>query len=185
MSLFKKICLGFLIFLVLLISLVAFLVGTQTGLHLMINGANRFVPGLNIASTEGGWRDLTLKGVHYEMPGVDVKAGEFHLSLDFSCLKNSALCVNALRVKDVNVVVNTKEMTPAAAQPEPENSEPLTNLSTPYPITLRLLTLDNINITLDDRAISLASFRTGAHWEGRAIQPVSYTHLTLPTIYSV
>ncbi|MBU9827108.1 autotransporter assembly complex protein TamB [Rahnella perminowiae] len=170
MSLFKKICLGFLIFLVLLISLVAFLVGTQTGLHLLINGANRFVPGLNIASTEGGWRDLTLKGVHYEMPGVDVKAGEFHLSLDFSCLKNSALCVNALRVKDVNVVVNTQKMTPAAAQPEPENSEPLTNLSTPYPITLRLLTLDNINITLDDRAISLASFRTAARWEGRAIQ---------------
>src|SRR5471030_2678358 len=170
MSLFKKICLGFLIVLLLLVGTVAFLIGTQTGLHLVISGAQRFVPGLNIASVEGGWRNLTLKGLHYEMPGVDVKAGEFHLSVDLSCFKNSALCINALRLSDVNVAVNTKEMGPGEPQPEPENSEPLTNLSTPYPITLRVLTLENINVTLDDRAISLASFRTGAHWEGRAIQ---------------
>src|SRR5471030_3317227 len=77
MSLFKKICLGFLIVLLLLVGTVAFLIGTQTGLHLVISGAQRFVPGLNIASVEGGWRNLTLKGLHYEMPGVDVKDGEF------------------------------------------------------------------------------------------------------------
>jgi len=169
MSLFKKICLGFLIFLLLLLGTVAFLIGTQTGLHLVINSAQRFVPGLNIASVEGGWRDLTLKGLHYEMPGVDVKANEFHLSLDLSCFKNSALCVNALRLNDVNVVVNTKEMTPAPAASEPETSEPLTNLSTPYPITLRVLTLNNVNVTIDDRAISLVEFRTGAQWQDRAL----------------
>lgn len=169
MSLFKKICLGFLIVLLLLVGTVAFLIGTQTGLHLVINGAQRFVPGLNIASVEGGWRNLTLKGLHYEMPGVDVKAGEFHLSVDLSCFKNSALCINALGLSDVNVAVNTKEMTPTEPVAEPENSEPLTNLSTPYPITLRELTLNNVNVTIDDRAISLGEFRTGAQWQDRAL----------------
>lgn len=169
MSLFKKVCLGFLIVLLLLVGTVAFLIGTQTGLHLVISGAQRFVPGLNIASVEGGWRNLTLKGLHYEMPGVDVKAGEFHLSVDLSCFKNSALCINALRLSDVNVAVNTKEMTPAEPVVEPENSEPLTNLSTPYPITLRVLTLNNVNVTIDDQAISLGELRTGAQWQERAL----------------
>ncbi|PCO16550.1 hypothetical protein CQA18_27300, partial [Enterobacter hormaechei] len=52
----------------------------------------RWVPGLEIAGVSGGWRDLTLKGVKYQMPGVTVNAGQFHLSLDLSCFKRSSLC---------------------------------------------------------------------------------------------
>lgn len=176
MSLFKKICIGFLIVLLLLLGTVAFLIGTQTGLHLVINSAQRFVPGLQIASVEGGWRNLQLKGLHYQMPGVDVKAGEFHLSLDLSCFKSSALCVNAIGLSDVDVAVKTNEMAPSQPAVEPENSEPLTNLSTPYPITLRALTLNNVNVTIDDRAISLGEFSTGAQWTDRSLH-LTPTHI--------
>jgi len=176
MSLFKKICIGFLIVLLLLLGTVAFLIGTQTGLHLVINSAQRFVPGLQIASVEGGWRNLQLKGLHYQMPGVDVKAGEFHLSLDLSCFKSSALCINAIGLNDVDVAVKTNEMTPSQPAAEPENSEPLTNLSTPYPITLRALTLNNVNVTIDDRAISLGEFSTGAQWTDRSLH-LTPTHI--------
>lgn len=69
----------------MLIGGLAFLIGTTTGLHMVINGAARWVPGLEIAGVSGGWRDLTLKGVKYQMPGVTVNAGQFHLSLDLSC----------------------------------------------------------------------------------------------------
>lgn len=168
MSLFKKICLAFLLIVLLLTGAVAFLVGTQTGLHLVVNGAQRFVPGLSIASVDGGWRSLTLKDVKYSMPGIDVNAGEFHLSADLSCFRHSELCLNAVRARDINVVVNSKEMAPAST-PEPQGSEPLTNLSTPYPITLRLLTLSNVNVTLDDRTVSLAEFRTGVQWKARSL----------------
>ncbi|WP_337065025.1 autotransporter assembly complex protein TamB [Rouxiella badensis] len=168
MSLFKKICLAFLIILLLLMGAVAFLVGTQTGLHLVLNGAQRFVPGLSIANVDGGWRSLTLKGVEYKMPGVDVKAGEFHLSVDLSCLRHRQLCINAVRAQDVSVVVKTNEMTPST-KTEPESSEPLTNLSTPYPIRLRLLTLNNVSVAIDDETVSLAEFRTGIEWKGRAL----------------
>ncbi|MEG7405998.1 autotransporter assembly complex protein TamB [Serratia marcescens] len=167
MSLVKKIWLGRLVFLLLLIVGLAFLVGTTTGLHMVINGAARWVPGLEIAGVSGGWRDLTLKGVKYQMPGVTVNAGQFHLSLDLSCFKRSSLCVNALTAQDVDVAVNTKEMAPST--PVEESSEPTTNLSTPYPITLRLLALNNIKVTVDDTAISLAEFRTGAQWQERAL----------------
>lgn len=65
------------------------------------------------------------------------------------------------------MAVNTKEMAPSA--PVEESSEPTTNLSTPYPITLRLLALNNVKVTVDDTAISLAEFRTGAQWQERAL----------------
>lgn len=74
----------------------------------LINSAARWVPGLDIASVSGGWRGLTLTGIQYQMPGVTVKAGQFYLSLQLSCLKNSELCVNALTAQDIDVVVNTK-----------------------------------------------------------------------------
>ena len=79
MSLWKKISLGVLIFIVLLLGTVAFLVGTTTGLHLLFNAANRWVPGLEIGQVTGGWRDLRLKNIRYEQPGVAVTAGQFHL----------------------------------------------------------------------------------------------------------
>ncbi|WP_409308237.1 translocation/assembly module TamB domain-containing protein [Pectobacterium sp. B1J-3] len=143
------------------------LVGTTPGLHLLLNGASRFVPGLDIASVSGGWRDLTLKDVSYQMPGVTVKAEQFHLSLALGCLRKSQLCINDLSAKNIDVVVDTAAL-PATETPV-EPSEPLTELSAPFPISLNALTLDNVNVTLDDTAISLGSFRTGMQWEGRAL----------------
>ncbi|MGL4721455.1 MAG: hypothetical protein ACRCXO_20500, partial [Kluyvera intermedia] len=43
MTLWKKISLGVLIFVLVLVGAVGFLVGTTTGLHLLFNAANRWV----------------------------------------------------------------------------------------------------------------------------------------------
>ena len=134
MSLWKKISLGVLIVLVLLLGTVGFLVGTTTGLHLVFKAADRWVPGLEIGKVTGGWRDLTLDNVRYEQPGVAVTAGQFHLSVRLRCLWDSSLCVNDIALRDIYVAVDTKKMPPSAPVEE-EDSGPL-NLSTPYPITL-------------------------------------------------
>ena len=175
MSRWKKVLIGILIFLLLLLGGIAFLLGTTTGLHLVLNGAARWVPGLAIKQVDGGWRNLTLKGVQYEMPGVTVNAGEFHLALQLGCLKNSAFCVNDLSLKDVNVVVDSKKMAPAAPAPVEEESSS-GELSTPYPLTLRHLALHNINVKVDDTAISLADFTSGLSWQGRALT-LNPTHI--------
>ncbi|MDN0088563.1 translocation/assembly module TamB domain-containing protein [Yersinia nurmii] len=167
MSWLKKLSIAFLLILLLLIGTLAGLLGTTAGLHFLINSAARWVPGLDIASVSGGWRDLTLKGVQYQMPGVTVKAGQFHLSLQLSCLKRSELCVNALTAQDIDVVVDTKSLPPS--EPTQPDSEPMGELSTPYPMTLRLLAINNVKVTIDDTAISLDEFRTGAHWQQRAL----------------
>ncbi|WP_158781231.1 translocation/assembly module TamB domain-containing protein [Pantoea sp. BAV 3049] len=175
MSRWKKVLIGILIFLLVLLGGIAFLIGTTPGLHLLLNGAARWVPGLSIKQVEGGWRDLRLTGVQYEMPGVTVNAGEFRLAVRLGCLKNSAFCVNDLSLKDVNVVVDSKKMAPAAPAPV-EEEKSSGDLSTPYPITLRNLALHNINVKVDDTAISLADFTSGISWQQRALT-LTPTHI--------
>ncbi|MBC8952204.1 translocation/assembly module TamB domain-containing protein [Xenorhabdus sp. PB62.4] len=163
----KRVSIIFLLIVGLLLMTVVGLVGTQTGLHFVINSAARWVPGLDIASVSGGWRDLTLKGVKYQMPGVNVSADNLHLSLRLSCLKHSHVCVNALTTEGVSVSVNTAELPPSEPSPA---SEPLTELTTPYPISLDLLSLKNIHVTVDDIAIALDEFKSGAQWREKQLR---------------
>ncbi|WP_033784106.1 translocation/assembly module TamB domain-containing protein [Pantoea sp. 9140] len=174
MKLWKKVLIGILIFLVLLLGGVAFLIGTTPGLHLVLKGASRWVPGLSIRQVDGGWRNLTLNGLRFEMPGVSVDAGQIHLAVDLNCLLHSSVCVNDVSLRDISVVVDSKKMTPAAPAPEEESGN--TNLSTPYPITLRHLGLHNINVKVDDTAISLLDFTTGLQWQDRALT-LNPTHI--------
>lgn len=164
MSLWKKISLGVLIFIVLLLASVAFLVGTTTGLHLVFSAANRWVPGLEIGQATGGWRDLSLKNIRYEQPGVAVHAGEIHLAVGLGCLWHSSLCVNDLALKDINVAIDSKKMPPSAPAQEEEESGPL-NLSTPWPITLSRVALNNINIKIDGTTVSVLDFTSGLTWQ--------------------
>ena len=163
MTLWKKISLGVLIFLVLLVGIVGFLVGTTTGLHLLFNAANRWVPGLEIGKVTGGWRDLTLKNVRYTQPGVAVDAGEFHLAVDLKCLWHSSVCVNDIALSNINVAIDSSKMPPAAPVKE-EDSGPL-NLSKPYPISLKRFALNNVNIKIDDTTVSVMDFTSGLQWQ--------------------
>ncbi|POP44151.1 autotransporter assembly complex protein TamB [Superficieibacter electus] len=187
MSLWKKISLGVLIFIVLLLGTVAFLVGTKSGLHLVFSAANRWVPGLQIGQVTGGWRDLTLKNIRYDQPGVAVNAGQVHLSVSLACLKQSSLCVNDIALSDINVTVDTKKM-PPAAQKEDEDSGPL-DLSTPYPITLSRIALNNVNIKIDDTTVSVMHFSSGLEWQDKDLtfKPTSLQGLliALPKVADV
>lgn len=187
MSLWKKISLGVLIFIVLLLGTVAFLVGTKSGLHLVFSAANRWVPGLQIGQVTGGWRDLTLKNIRYDQPGVAVNAGQVHLSVSLACLKQSSLCVNDIALSDINVTVDTKKM-PPAAQKEEEDSGPL-DLSTPYPITLSRIALNNVNIKIDDTTVSVMHFSSGLEWQDKdlTVKPTSLQGLliALPKVADV
>ncbi len=135
-------------------------------LHFAINSAARWVPGLTINSVNGGWQDLRLTGVEYQMPGVDVNVGELSLGLNLSCLKDKQLCVEALGTRDVIVNVDTSALPPAQETPP---SEPLTELNAPLPIYLNSLSLANTRVQIDDMALSLNEFTTAAQWEGRQV----------------
>ncbi len=187
MSLWKKISLGVVVFIVLLLGAVAFLVGTTSGLHILFKAANRWVPGLEIGQVTGGWRDLTLRNIRYDQPGVAVNAGEIHLAVKLACLRDSSLCVNDLSLKDINVKVDSTKM-PPAAQVEEEDSGPL-DLSTPYPITLSRVALNNVNIKIDNTTVSVMDFTTGLNWQEKnlTVKPTSLQGLliALPKVADV
>lgn len=183
MTWWKKGLLGLVIVIGLLIATVAWLVGTANGLHLLVKGANRWVPGLHIAEVQGGWKDLTLRGVDYQMPGVAVTGGQLHLAVDSRCLWHSSVCINDLSLQDVNVVIDTSKMAPAAEE-QPASSDN-TDLSTPYPLQLSHLSLKNINVKVDETAISLGEFSSGMEWQSRQLTlaptQISNFLLALPT----
>lgn len=187
MSLWKKISLGVLVFILLVLGTVIFLVGTTSGLHLLFKAANRWVPGLEIGQVTGGWRDLSLKNVRYDQPGIAVNAGELHLAVKLGCLRDSSLCVNDISLKDINMVIDTKKMPPAAPVKEEDNG-PL-NLSTPYPITLSRVALNNVNINIDDTTVSVMSFSSALNWEEKnlTLKPTSLSGLliALPKVAKV
>ncbi len=94
------------------------------------------------------------------MPGVAVNAGQFHLSLDLSCFKRSSLCVNALIAQRCQRGDGHQRDAAVRAGGGRAESRPL-NLSTPYPITLRRVALNNVNIKIDDTTVSVMDFPTG------------------------
>lgn len=187
MSLWKKISLGVLIFLVLLLGTVAFLVGTTSGLHLVLKAADRWVPGLEIGKVTGGWRDLTLQNVRFAQPGVAVTAGQFHLAVKLQCLWDSSLCVNDISLRDIYVAIDTSKMPPSAPVEE-EETGPL-NLSTPYPVTLSRIALQNVNVKIDNTAVSVRDFSTGLNWQEKnlTLTPTSLQGLliALPKVAKV
>ena len=188
MSWWKKLLIGLLVIVILLITTVGLLIGTTSGLHLIFKGANRWVPGLHIAEVEGGWRNLNLRGISYQMPGVEVRGDQLHLAVNTSCLWHSSLCVDDLSLTTLNVVVDTRKMTPSAPVEETK-SEPLTEISTPYPLILKHLGLQNINVKVDDTSIALGEFSTGIEWKNRQITlaPTQINNflLALPTAAQV
>ena len=72
-------------------------------------------------------------------------------------------------------MVDSSKMTPAG-EPPPEEESGSGEISTPYPITLRHLSLHNINVKVDDTAISLLDFTSGLHWQERALT-LTPTHI--------
>lgn len=162
MSRWKKISLAVLIVVLILVGTVGFLVGTTPGLHILFNAANRWVPGLNIGSVEGGWRNLTIKDLRYEQLGVDVKAGTIHLALQPECLWRSSLCVNDFSLVDADIAIDTTKMPPAAQVPEEDTA---LNLSTPYPLKLSHIGLKNISLSIDGTSVALSEFSSGLQWQ--------------------
>jgi translocation and assembly module TamB len=77
---------------------------------------------------------------------------------------------------------------PKSAPVEEEDSGPL-NLSTPYPIALYRVALDNVNIKIDDTTVSVMDFTSGLRWEEKnlTLTPTSLQGLliALPKVAQV
>lgn len=162
MRLWKKVSLSAMVLLLLLVIAAGWLVATSSGLHLLGKAVDRWVPGVEIESVSGGWRDLTINSVHVATPGVTVNVGQIHLAANLQCLWRSRLCVSDLALRDIAIAVDTQKIPPA--RPTAQEEKPL-NLALPWPLDVSHLTLHNVHLAIDNTAIALADLSSGFSWQ--------------------
>lgn len=167
MKLWRKGLISICVFLMLLLISIGLLISTTPGLHVLLKGVNLLNIGLSIQQINGSWRNLTLSGVKYKMPGINVDAQRFHLAINLNCLLHESVCINDISLRNVNVEINSKNIVPAPEKQKENNSS--INFSTSYPITLSKVHFYNINVKIDDAMISLHDFTTGLHWQNRTL----------------
>lgn len=155
MRILKKICLSCLL---LVFAALIFFLGTTTGLHLVVKNVIRWIPGLELTSISGGWHNLTLKQLHYQIPGVKINVGEFYLSLDLGCLRHCQLCINNLSLRDVLVETQSTNLQRSVT---PKKEKITSNIYTHYPLLLRRLTVNNLHFKVDNTVITLKEFSSG------------------------
>jgi len=172
----KVILAGITLWLCLCVTLVGLLCSAG-GLHLIFNGMVRWVPGLQIGSVDGGWRNLTLKQLSYRAPGVSFQVKTFHFSLSPSCFIYSQVCINALVADDMSLDIDSHQL-PAQIAPKKPATES-SDFILPYPLKVNLLEINRLQVHVDGNAITLGQWRTAMDWQGNnvTILPTELTDL--------
>ncbi|ARS53977.1 translocation/assembly module TamB domain-containing protein [Kushneria konosiri] len=113
--------------------------------------------------------DFTLQGLHLDLPPLRLNVDQFALHWSSDCLLRGRLCIDQLQISGVDAVLNSSD-TPA---PEAvDDGSPMSRISTPVPVELRDLRLDDIDLRLANGArVELGHFHSSAIFEG--------SHLTL------
>lgn len=140
---------------------------TDGGQETLVRTALPYVPGLQVESADGGLRDLTLRGLRFEMPGAAVSAERIHLGFDWRALFNQHLRLTDLSLEGVSVTVRSADL-PAADEPDTP-AEPLRDLRAPLPVTVENLSLSGITAETDGIRTSLVRFTSSLTWRNRLI----------------
>lgn len=159
---------------ILLLSPLVFLM-TGFGQRTAIGWADKALDQLSIGNVEGSIQEgLTLSQAKFVMDGVDVELGQADLHINFGCLLKGEVCLEKLALKETKVAVDTTKLPPST--PDEEPSEPFTELKLPLPIRLNQLSLDQVQVQVDEMDIALTHFHTGLTGEGRQLNLLP-THL--------
>ncbi|WP_318442157.1 autotransporter assembly complex protein TamB [Photobacterium leiognathi] len=160
----KRISLGVLALLLLLVIAVAALLYTPAGIKVAAWGAQKALPALSIGEAQGALLDgFEFKNVSYKDGSIDLAVNQLNLTLNDSCLLTPAICVSDLGVKGVKFSIPV--LPPSSDKPE-EPSEPVTEISMPLPIHIEKVTLDDIDLDILANKVKWKHFSTAADLEG-------------------
>ncbi|OOR99224.1 DUF490 domain-containing protein [Haemophilus paracuniculus] len=170
-------CRIFGLLLLLLIGLIAFLIsgaGQRTALQMVERFLNNQ---LTFSQIEGTLQDgLKLTNAKYTMDGVEVNAGEANIHIGFQCVMKKEACLENLALKDVSVAVDTSKLPQSQ-----EESKPLGEIKLPIPVSVKNISLENVQVKVDEMDVSLQRFQSGISGKEKDIQlsPTTIEGLTL------
>lgn len=138
-----------------LLGLVLFLLGlglSPWGTGLLVNQGQRM--GLfDVGQVEGSpLETLVLKDFHLKAGPAAIDLDYFELAWADDCLLDGKLCIDRLTAKGANIRLGESE-----TSPDPETKEPAGSITLPFPVELRELTVDDVELLLADG--------TRIHWD--------------------
>lgn len=151
----------------LLLLLFAGLFFTNSGLNVLVWGAQKVLADFSVQSTQGAiFPRFSLYGVEYQDPStsVDLQLEQLTLAVNANCLLEPMICINEVIVSGLQF--NLESIADSTNQSAETASAPVTTISTPVPIKLGRLTLNNIQLNLLGNQINWQHFTTSGALQG-------------------
>ena len=151
---------------VLLLAL-AGLLFTNSGLNVLVWGAQKALPNLSVQSTQGAiFPRFTLHEIDYQDPAssLDLQLERLTLALNANCLLEPMICINEIMISGLQFQFD--QQVESVDQTEHNDSAPVTSISSPIPIKLGRLTLNDIQLNLSGHRLSWQHFVTAASLQG-------------------
>ena len=149
----------------LLFLIIALLGGALTngyGQRGLIKLTDRLMYSLNIGDINGSLGDgLVLDHVQYQSAGIDVDINKIRLQLDLGCLWRAEICLRDLSIETPQIRIDTANLPTTPEEPQQE-SVSLTKVWLPVSVDVENISLDNLNLLIDQKQINLAHFHTAA-----------------------
>ena len=161
----KRMGLGLLALLMVLVIAISVLLYTQAGVKLIVWGAQKALPALAVGSSSGSLlRGFVLERVSYQDSGLDVAADRLSLVIDDTCLLEPAICVSELGLSGLHFAM--PELPPQPEQDAPQDSGPVTDIVMPVPLRVEQLRLDDIELDILGNKLAWQQFSTAAELAG-------------------
>ncbi|GHA86569.1 translocation/assembly module TamB [Modicisalibacter luteus] len=111
--------------------------------------------------------DLTLQGLDITVGPATIWIGRLHLAWAEDCLLDGKLCLDALQLADVDVSIREGDATSSQAPSQESTGGGMPSIAVPFPIELRDLELQNVDVLLPDGThLALQRFTSGARITG-------------------
>ncbi|MCG3742980.1 translocation/assembly module TamB [Vibrio cincinnatiensis] len=156
---------------IVLLLAVAGILFTNQGLNTVLWGVKKALPELSVHETEGAlFPRFTLHGVAFndEDLALNVKLEKLTLALNVNCLLEPMVCINDVVIS--GLAVNLPQWPEVSEDTDVEPSDPITHFSSPIPIKLGRLTLENIDLNLVGNRIAWQHFSTGASLQNNRLR---------------
>ncbi|PQJ83498.1 autotransporter assembly complex protein TamB [Aliivibrio sifiae] len=167
-------------FLLITLLLIGALVFTNTGLKLIVWGAEKALPQLSIKSTKGSLLpEFSLSGVSYkdkELLNVDIS--DFHLAITAKCLMQPSICIDDISINGLTLDF-PKLPQPTEQSVNEKEEAPNKLLSIPLPINISNITLNNVNANILGNHLQWNTFSTGIelYKSDLTITPLKWQHI--------
>ncbi len=163
----KWISIAIVALLMVLVLSIAGLLYTNAGLNVILWSAQKFVPQLEVESTRGSlFPRFTLNNVRFkdESLHIDAQLESASIAVNANCFLEPSVCINDINISGLKF--SLPSLPDTTEQTDDTPSEPLTTVTTPVPIRLDRLTLNDIQLDILGNKIAWKNFSTKASFQG-------------------